>query len=140
VTLYVETLDGTPPRRATYAAAAGLDPFHDGWEPDGFDHLPAPMLAILTALLNAPEGDGTCLHPGCEHPVGWYLAASEDTYGRDIEREAWHYTTLVWDDDEHVVYGQHGPDVVAAPVLILCEDHTPIDPYAVIANAEEPTP
>lgn len=123
MTLYVEYVDFMPHLQVT-PYWSGDD--NGGW-PAGskgevdraqFPGLPDPMLVALDGLVFGGDGEGRCSHPGCDAMVGWWLDERDDDLGA---RDGWGCVVLVWDD---------GPvNGAPRPVLTLCEDHAPADPY-----------
>jgi hypothetical protein len=134
MTLYVETVDYLP---RTY-------PQHDDGVPPEVDvndwaGVPSPIVLAIERLTLGEEGAGRCSRPDCDNMIGWYLTETSGERG-DVEYAAWSFVTLVWDDTETITNqgAASGADPVRTrPVLTLCEDHSPEDPYDTIRAAAD---
>jgi hypothetical protein len=106
-TIQVIEVDGNP-----------VTSFYNG--PEAFDpeyeDLPEPFAAALRDLIDNPD-DRLCA--SCGHGVGYVLAGEADEFLN------WHWTSLVRVPPTHYPENK-GKD--GTPVMLLCEDCTPIIP------------
>lgn len=117
MTTYIEIVDYSP--MLEWNGDAMLDR-------TAFPGLPEPMLDMIERLCLSPEGEMTCSRPDCDTPVGWYLDDSDD----ERPRNGWSFAGVVWESNKQSIkVAENQYEWEHHPVLALCEDHTPEDPY-----------